>query len=563
MIDRAALLATLKPEVSRLEEDILARVLETPVLAGHLEQEHQRAVNAGRTAMALEQWREGEITQAAVAWVLACVFVRFLEDNGLIDRPLIAGPGNRRAAALGHREEHFRAHPHHSDREYLEGCFRAVAEFPAVASLFDERHNPLWRLGPSADGARELRALFAAIDPDSGELVHDFTDSELGTHVFETEDSADLRRILGRGYHAVVGNPPYIAVQDSALRDAYRDRYRSCHGGYALTVPFMERFFELARALDTSGEVRAGFVGKITGNSFMKREFGTKLVEEFLPFVDVQTLIDASGVHVPGHGTPTILLFGRGRQPVAATIRVIDGIRGEPRQPPDPSRGLVWIAIENLIDRSGEADRFVRSSDVSRTLLSRHPMTLGVGRDARRYLETVSARRLDENAAVGFVVLTGDDDFYVADSVRTFRRFGVSRVVELVEGTSVRDWTMASKAVLRPHDDAWQPRLDAGSGEWRRAWPFRTGLAQRRRFGIPMVVAGRTWFEWRELYVDKLRTPLTIAWGEVSTHNHFVLDRGRKVFKQTAPVIKLPAQATTEQHIALLGGTKQFARASG
>jgi hypothetical protein len=26
-----------------------------------------------------------------------------------------------------------------------------------------------------------------------------------------------------------------------------------------------------------------------------------------------------------------------------------------------------------------------------------------------------------------------------------------------------------------------------------------------------------------------------------ATHNHFVLDRGGKVFKQTAPVIKLPA----------------------
>jgi len=44
-----------------------------------------------------------------------------------------------------------------------------------------------------------------------------------------------------------------------------------------------------------------------------------------------------------------------------------------------------------------------------------------------------------------------------------------------------------------------------------------------------------------------------ITWGEVATHNHFVLDRGGKVFKQTAPVIKLPAGATEEDHLALLG----------
>ena len=36
------------------------------------------------------------------------------------------------------------------------------------------------------------------------------------------------------------------------------------------------------------------------------------------------------------------------------------------------------------------------------------------------------------------------------------------------------------------------------------------------------------------------RTPLSITFGEVATHNHFVLDRGGKVFKRTAPVIKLP-----------------------
>ena len=44
-----------------------------------------------------------------------------------------------------------------------------------------------------------------------------------------------------------------------------------------------------------------------------------------------------------------------------------------------------------------------------------------------------------------------------------------------------------------------------------------------------------------------------IAFGEISTHNHFVLDRGGKVFNRTAPVIKLPAEATEDEHLGLLG----------
>jgi hypothetical protein len=59
-----------------------------------------------------------------------------------------------------------------------------------------------------------------------------------------------------------------------------------------------------------------------------------------------------------------------------------------------------------------------------------------------------------------------------------------------------------------------------------------------------------TWYRWVE---SKYSTPLSITFAEVATHNHFVLDRGGKVFKQTAPVIKLPAGATEDDHLGLLG----------
>jgi len=68
-----------------------------------------------------------------------------------------------------------------------------------------------------------------------------------------------------------------------------------------------------------------------------------------------------------------------------------------------------------------------------------------------------------------------------------------------------------------------------------------------------MVERGLTWYEYQELYPLKLRTSLSIAYAEVATHNHFVLDRGGKVFKQTAPVIKLPSNTTGDEHLALLG----------
>jgi hypothetical protein len=73
-------------------------------------------------------------------------------------------------------------------------------------------------------------------------------------------------------------------VKDKALNKAYRDKYPTCHRKYSLGVPFTERFFDL-----TQQEPEAGHIGMITTNSFMKREFGKKLIEKFFPKKGMET----------------------------------------------------------------------------------------------------------------------------------------------------------------------------------------------------------------------------------------------------------------------------------
>ena len=85
MIDRKALQADLKKLTSRLVDDLRERAEKDTATAAHLLAEYQKAKDAGRTALAYEAWREDPLTQGAVAWVLSCVFVRFLEDIGLLD----------------------------------------------------------------------------------------------------------------------------------------------------------------------------------------------------------------------------------------------------------------------------------------------------------------------------------------------------------------------------------------------------------------------------------------------------------------------------------------------
>ena len=104
--DRGELLTELRHQVTLLEEDLHSRS-EEDEYAAVLETEYRAARQAQRTAAPYPDWRNERITQVAAAWVLGTLFVRFCEDNGLVEQPWIAGPGDRLAAAQARQRAFF------------------------------------------------------------------------------------------------------------------------------------------------------------------------------------------------------------------------------------------------------------------------------------------------------------------------------------------------------------------------------------------------------------------------------------------------------------------------
>lgn len=752
MINAPQLLADLKRRLTGLEDDLRERINSLPDLKASLNAEWETARAANRTAETFDSWSDQVITQAGVHWLLSCVFLRFIEDNTLVDRPWIGGTpdSGRLLLAKDRHEAYFRAHPMESDREYLLACFTEAGSLPGLHTFFDQAHNPVFRLGISGDAAMGLRQFWQQQDPNTGALLHDFADATWNTrflgdlyqdlseatrkryallqtpefveefildrtltpairefgyqvvrmidptcgsghfllgsfhrmvdewsraepnrnrrdvaqkaldavsgvdlnpfavaisrfrllvaalqasdvqrlsdapdftihvaigdsllhgqrfglsgqsgirsnelfdaaeshaetglaHAYASEDLADVQRILGRQYHAVVGNPPYIVVKDAALNAAYRSQYASCHRQYSLGAPFTERFFELAltgrsapqnvepngavahvQSVHTAIYLIAGFVGLITANSFMKREFGSKLIEQVLPRLDLTHVVDTSGAYIPGHGTPTVILFGRHRAPLSENdpIRTVMGIKGEPSTPGDPAHGLVWSAILGQMDRANSESEFVSVADVERTVFGKHPWSIGGGgaTDLTDVIESATHQRLkDVTEVYSGTGRTSADDVLVA-STETFARKGVDAlaVLPLVEGDQVRDWQIASRdAIITPYSEAGLTPITELPGMNRWLWRTRTVLGNRVTFGNSTYFAeGRAWWSWHQISVNRLRYPFAITFSEIATHNHFVLDRGGKVFKQTAPVIKLPTGASEDDHLGLLG----------
>lgn len=369
------------------------------------------------------------------------------------------------------------------------------------------------------------------------------------------EDREKLHAALRTGqYDVVVGNPPYITVKDPALSKVYRGLYKTAHRQYQLTVPFMERFFALAKP--RVGDEPAGWTGQITSNAFMKREFGTKLIEEFLPTKDLKLVVDTSGAYVPGHGTPTVIIIGKNQAQQSASLRAVLGLRGEPGQPKVPANGLVWRSISDNVRSADFENEFVSVVETSVEPFSRHPWSLagGVAPQVVSFIEErVSSRLSAAIDVVGRTTHTGADDAFFVPS-HSVRTYGLSRdVVPVVLGESVRDYCCELDDVtLFPYGFDGCPTKPSVVAK-RHYWRNKCILRNQMDFQKSKAERNLRWFDHSMFFPSRFARPLSIAFAFVATHNHFVLDRGGKVFKQSAPVIKLPEGASEDEHLNLLG----------
>ncbi|MGF1648048.1 MAG: BREX-2 system adenine-specific DNA-methyltransferase PglX, partial [Kineosporiaceae bacterium] len=227
MATPSTLTADLRRLVLRVEADLMARIPVQDGVEERWREEYDTARSVGRTATTWEQWSGSRVTQAAVAHVLATVFVRFCEDNGLIRQVWIAGPDGRTKQAVdaqhAYLREQTRAGLDVTDREWLIESILYLADLPATADMFRIQVNPLWQIAMSGDMATEVLGFWRDED-ETGRLRRSFVDPALDTRFL-----GDLYQDLSesaREQYALLQTPEFVEefILDLTLTPALAER---------------------------------------------------------------------------------------------------------------------------------------------------------------------------------------------------------------------------------------------------------------------------------------------------------------------------------------------------
>jgi hypothetical protein len=351
------------------------------------------------------------------------------------------------------------------------------------------------------------------------------------------------------GFHIIVGNPPFVTARNPNKRELWRRRWPLvCYKKYSLVAPFFQLSFALL--------ARSGQLGFIVSNAFTKREFGQPLVERFFPTVEIQKVVDCSGLLFPGHGTPTCIIFGRNQRPspeIPIRIAAILPGGGDLRTPPEESP--LWHALAAHHDQPGYADSRIEVVDRARTALAKWPWNFDASCEPTRDLiEKNNPLRLRSilGADVGFMFIIGRNDIFIIPSDMA-RRIRISQALlrPIMVGDDLRNYTFRGQdLVIFPYDLKTLKllRFEKEAGEAYYFGKFRQDLSQRPTFSGSFADEGRLPYQFHQLPVERAKNRRSIAFPEIATHGHFVFDARGRAFHQKSPLIKLPDSAGDADH---------------
>jgi hypothetical protein len=429
------------------------------------------------------------------------------------------------------------------DLDKLAASPLAANFYPRLRKLegadFDSPFNFVWHI----DFAEIFHPQLPAAATLAGELAQ-------VVNSVQRQQELVIPTIARGGFDLMVGNPPFVTARNPVKRELYRKRWsRVSEGQYQLVCPFFELSFSLL--------TRGGQLGFIVSNAFTKREFGKPLIENLFRTVDLQKVIDCSGLLFPGHGTPTCIALGSAdgglsTNPIIVTALLPGG--GDLRTPPEESS--LWATIAAQHENPGYKDSSVAVYSWPRKRFLNWPMSFDLGADDQRlHLESINKTVLGDliNGSIGRVCFTGADELYFVDE-HLLRRLGITPqgLARFAIGDLFRNWTHSETHCLCPYDGNGKLISDKIAAPIKRYLsPWRQFLEERLSYGETQLKRGNAWWEYSLVFEERIRGGLALCICEIATHIHVEAVSKPFIANRANPIFELQA-GSSEQDVHLI-----------
>ncbi|MDP2919394.1 MAG: hypothetical protein Q8O43_04155 [Dehalococcoidia bacterium] len=322
-----------------------------------------------------------------------------------------------------------------------------------------------------------------------------------------------------KGFDVIVGNPPFVTARNPEKREQYRRRWpTSCYKKYHLLAPFTE--LALSKLLRKGGQL-----GYIVSNAFATRDFGKPLVEQVFQQMELQNVVDCSGLMFPGHGTPTCILLGYtvANRPKLTTY--LCGTKpGMGQLHEEAEETELWAEIEDGWENPTFKGKRMEVAEWTEDVARAHPWSLNAaGTNLKDSMEEGSSM-LDGYSpySVSYSTVSGKDAVFVLpfDSSRRFLLKDLARLFVL--GEELRDWSVTpSQLAIHPFSDdglLLEPELlSAGASKYFAR--FRGCLENRQGMLFQQgMKKGEPWYRYE--YYDQKRagSEVRIIWAFIATH---------------------------------------------
>ena len=322
-------------------------------------------------------------------------------------------------------------------------------------------------------------------------------------------------------YDFVVGNPPYVRVQNipEEQRNLYRRLYECAIGKFDLYVIFIERGIKW---LSPQGKL-----GYIVSNLFMTRDYGKKLREFILANTSILQLIDFgdTGVFVDVTNYPCIIILDKNR--ISAPVKCVTVLKGK----------------ENLISeiKSKITEKYYRNDyyevfEVNPTLLS-SDIWLLAPENVITVLNKISEHGtcllagLRETIFEGFI--TGANEVYFVTS-KEINKFKLEKELlkPVPKGEDVRRWRIIWKDrwVIYPHKKKGDKVIAVDLDEYPNVKEYMLKHKSILRKRSYLIDAGRKWYEiWNPRDPTNFEQPKIIT-PNLSKNNNFAFDEEGKYY---------------------------------